>query len=1175
MSINSKISVNTHYTRSVNLKRDAGSESVVRSYIPTSRAINTLEVFSSSLKQDVAPRAWSLIGPYGSGKSSFASFLSSLLDKDKSASFKTANEVLSKASKSTAIDFSALTEDNLGYCVVLMTGSPESFGKRLISALHEKAIEIWGSRKGKKPEILQILSHYQAQDESPNFTEIIESIELLQQALLKAGFKGILLAIDELGKFLEYEARHSGTNNIYLLQGLAELALANHPVKFAVVVMLHQSIEQYATGLGATLKNEWAKVQGRFESIPFIDTSEQTLIIVAEAIEHKFNKTELKTIQSKVEHQVDVLIKNGALPSTLDKKSANKVFTSCYPLHPISALILPILCQKVAQNERTLFSYLGSKESHGFVDSLENLSQIGDQVEPWEIYEYFIRNQPISASDHFTYRKWAEVDNALERLGSSDFESEIVLKTIGLLNIIGNQGGLKASNPLLGISFNKKVSLKPSIDSLIENSIVNYRKFNSEYRVWQGSDFDIEIKAGEARTKLGQFSLSEKLNERHNILPVVARKYSIQNGALRYFVPSFASSDSYKELEITSRHPRIIFYLSETEEDKQIFFNDVLNHFNSLDLLVMCPHGEQVREIIGEVLSLEQVAMNSKELSEDPVAQREYKDRYESAKDREFLMLYSLLENPEANDWYRKTVNLEVKNKGSLQNIFSSVLKEVFSSSPIIKNELINRNTPSSQANAARSKLFAALLKDLDKEDLGINKFPAEKSIYRSLLKATGLHIQTKDGKWKLAELSEIKEDNEFNFYPVWKRIDDFINSTENNPKSFIELSQELYAPPFGIKQGVLPILYAVAILSNNDQLAVTEEDVYIPYFSKENVDRFFKRPDLFKIQSIDLGGVNQTIIKEYSSGFFNDNKKRSMLEIAKPFAKFIDDEIPEYTRQTKTGLTQTTRAVRDAFKLSKSPVKLLLEDIPKALGIDSNLNNESSLAELLIEAIKELKYAFPILRQNQADLIAKSFHLNIDPESPFSERLSEMRKSISARCRGLESYTVEEQGQKGFILRTQKTDLDDDSWLDNLLMFTVSKPASKWNDADRIAAEYKLSIIISNIRDLEKLRISHEDSSNENSNAETYMLKSMKIGKENLDEVVVVDEKLHQAAKEMKEKILKTLNEGSGDNKIAIAALAETVDEFLSSKQKNVKNRSKKPINSNSNDKDNSNEVA
>ena len=287
MSISSKINVNTHYTRSVNLKRDAGSESIVKSYIPTSRALNTLDIFCASLKQDEAPRAWSLIGPYGSGKSSFASFLSSLLDKDNTASYKMAHKVLSKASSNTAQDFSDLTNDNLGYCVVLMTGSPESFGKRLISALNEKAKEVWSSRKGKKPEILDILSHYHNQEESPSFTEIIESIKSLQNALSKVGFKGLLLAIDELGKFLEYEARHSGTNNIYLLQGLAEQSQENHSTKFAIVVMLHQSIEQYATGLGATLKNEWANVQGRFESIPFIDTSEQTLVIVSKAIEQK------------------------------------------------------------------------------------------------------------------------------------------------------------------------------------------------------------------------------------------------------------------------------------------------------------------------------------------------------------------------------------------------------------------------------------------------------------------------------------------------------------------------------------------------------------------------------------------------------------------------------------------------------------------------------------------------------------------------------------------------------------------------------------------------------------------------------------------------------------------------------------------------------------------------
>lgn len=1166
MSLESKINVNTHYTRSVNLKRDAGSESVVSSYIPTSRALKTLEVFSNALKQGEAPRAWSLVGPYGSGKSSFASFLTSLLDKNNGAPHKIAHKVLSKSSSTISKDFSELTKENLGYCVVLLTGSPESFSKRLISALYEKTQEVWSSRKGKKPEIIEILSHYNSQDKSPKTTEILESIKALQDALCKIGYKGLLLAIDELGKFLEYEARHYGANNIFLLQDLAEHALSNHKVKFAVVVMLHQSIEQYATGLGATLKNEWAKVQGRFESIPFLDTSEQTLIIVAKAIEQKFKNKDLKVIQSKVEKQVDILLENGALPSTLDRQSAADIFTNCYPLHPISALILPILCQKVAQNERTLFSYLGSKESHGFIDSLTKLINIGDQVAPWEIYEYFIRNQPISASDHFTYRKWAEVVTAIERLGDAEQDSEAMLKTIGLLNIIGNQGGLKASPSLLEICSNSRKSFDKSIKTLVDGSIVNYRKFNSEYRVWQGSDFDIEIKATEARSKLGQFSLSEKLNERHDILPVVARKYSIQNGALRYFVPVFACSENYTKLDVSFRHPRIIFYLAETEDDKKTFLNEALNYFTSLDLLVLCPNGEQVREIIGEVLSLEQVAHTSQELTTDPVAQREYKDRYEFAKEREFSMLYAFLETPENNKWFWKAKKLKVVGKKSLQKMFSSVLGEVFSSTPVIKNELINRNTPSTTANAARSKLILALLNNVSNEDLGIEKFPAEKAIYRSLLRATGLHFKSQSGDWKLAELSDLNKDDEFNFYPVWERIDKFIKSTEKQPKSFVELSQELLAPPFGIKLGVLPLLSVIAILAYNEKLAITEEGVYIPYFSKEYIDRFIKRPDLFQIQSIDLGGVNQSIINEYSSGLFNDNKKRTMLEIAKPFAKFIDDEIPDYTRQTKSGLSQPTRAVRDAFKLSKSPVKLLLEDVPKALGVDPSENTESSLAKLLTEAFKELKYAYPILRENLADLIAQSFRLSVESTMPFPQRLKEIRGSVSARCHGLQDYTVEQQGQRGFIIRAQKEDLEDDAWLDNLLMFAASKPATKWSDADKIAAEYKLSIIIGNIRDLEKLRISHEDGKGVDADSETYMLKSMKVGKRDLDEVVVVDEKLHLAAKEVKSRIIEILEENGRNPNIAIAALAETVDDFLRENQKKTRTRSKKSINLKSN---------
>jgi len=508
MSLINKVTVNSHYTRSINLTRDADSTAITKSYIPTSRALKTLHQISDSLLQDEAPRAWSLVGPYGSGKSSFAVFLSHLLSNEKHPARKAAYQVLGKSSKELSNSYGSLVGNNSGYCIVLLTGSPDSLSKSLVSSLSCSANTIWETRKGKKPEVLKILSHYASQSEPPKVGEILDAIQALQNALHKINYSGILIAIDELGKFLEYEARHYGANDIFLLQSLAELAFSKHSVKLALVVMLHQSIEQYARGLGETLKAEWAKVQGRFESIPFLDTSEQTLRIVAAAIKKELTKKEERAVKDKISLQVDTLIENSALPSTLEKKSAEELFYDCYPLHPLSALVLPILCQKVAQNERTLFSYLGSKETHGFVDSLANCKNSGDQIKPWEIYEYFIRNQPVATSDHFTHRRWAEVVTAVERLGDAELESIQTLKTVGLLNIIGGQGGLKASPLLLETCSLNKRSFNKSIKDLQTNSIVQYRKFNSEYRVWQGSDFDIEIKAEEARDKLGNFSLA-------------------------------------------------------------------------------------------------------------------------------------------------------------------------------------------------------------------------------------------------------------------------------------------------------------------------------------------------------------------------------------------------------------------------------------------------------------------------------------------------------------------------------------------------------------------------------------------------------------------------------------------------------------------------------------------
>ena len=94
MSLEGKIRVNTHYTRSINLERDADSASVVRAYIPTARATRTLEGMVESFRAGTASRAWSLVGPYGSGKSSFAVYLAHLLGAPNTGATKLASKSL-------------------------------------------------------------------------------------------------------------------------------------------------------------------------------------------------------------------------------------------------------------------------------------------------------------------------------------------------------------------------------------------------------------------------------------------------------------------------------------------------------------------------------------------------------------------------------------------------------------------------------------------------------------------------------------------------------------------------------------------------------------------------------------------------------------------------------------------------------------------------------------------------------------------------------------------------------------------------------------------------------------------------------------------------------------------------------------------------------------------------
>ena len=159
-----------------------------------------------------------------------------------------------------------------------------------------------------------------------------------------------------------------------------------------MLTILHQAFEQYAQRLATSQREEWAKVQGRFEDVAFVEPTEQVLRLIGDAIEctSAIEKPNLSVA-------VDLELK----PRQLDTSEFMSLLENCLPLHPTVALIASSLFRKFAQNERSLFALLNSSEPHGLQDFLSNQTYDGripaniHAVQPVRLYPHGFGQQPV------------------------------------------------------------------------------------------------------------------------------------------------------------------------------------------------------------------------------------------------------------------------------------------------------------------------------------------------------------------------------------------------------------------------------------------------------------------------------------------------------------------------------------------------------------------------------------------------------------------------------------------------------------------------------------------------------------------------------------------------------------------------------------------------------------
>ena len=158
-------------------------------------------------------------------------------------------------------------------------------------------------------------------------------------------------------------------------------------------------------------REEWSRVQGRFEDVPFTEPIEQILRLVGTALENR----------SKITGNVNFnpVIDLGLKTQQLNDNKLIQLLENCLPLHPTVALLIGPLFRRFAQNERSLFAFLSSSEPHGLQDFLSNQHYDGNLLPMFslsDLYDYLnvtLGNKLYTSSNS---KKWAEIESAINRL---------------------------------------------------------------------------------------------------------------------------------------------------------------------------------------------------------------------------------------------------------------------------------------------------------------------------------------------------------------------------------------------------------------------------------------------------------------------------------------------------------------------------------------------------------------------------------------------------------------------------------------------------------------------------------------------------------------------------------------------------------------------------------------
>lgn len=877
MKISDILIQNPNFQTAVNIGYDFGNHDRVKSLVPTESVCKYVKelilptIFESNLKSRL------FVGPYGTGKSHIVlTALSAMWIKDKSLFSNMVLEI-EKHDSEFAQMLNQYIENGPKILPLIVSGNSSSLRHSLLRSLKSTlseagldsllpktnftgVIEVLARWNLEYPETLEKFEEIIGESSSSfvnrllNFdttafdefvktyplltsggqydyladSDIVNIFESVLDRLDGFNINGIYIVYDEFSKYLEANISESTLEDIKLLQDLAELCNRTSSKKqLHLLLISHKSIENYIdSNLDKDKVDGWRGISGRFSELLVEVGAEHNYELMA----HALNKSEdkwsrwLRANNSHNHNVLEAVKAKYTQASLLDDNNAELVVYGSYPLHPTTAYLLPRIASKVAQNERTLFTYLCGSEKNSLRRQLNEAEMF---VTPDKVFDYFeaaFKKEPLTSEVHKTYLL---SKRALDKVEKGSLESKII-KAIALVSIASSYDAIPPSKATIYDIYKDSgyglQSLDASLESLIESSSLIYlRKSDSHLKLKEYSGVQIEHEIADQIGKLKDtVNPVEILNAFNTTKALYPSRHNEENSIVRFFECLFVSETDLLNGTTTEGNfnpdGNIYFVLPDGSHDLKDLHNYAkeFTEVNPLAVVVIPKKYKTIDSVLykyGAAQTLKAAA------SDDVVLSEEYQiviDDLGGMLDS-FISAYFRPELKKSDYYASGKKCADVRRMRQFSELMSHLCDKAFIKTPIITSEALNKNKLTGTALHSRTKILKALCARTLTPNLGFVGNGQETSMIRSLFQNNGV-------------ISDL-ENPVININPKDERIAYTLGTIKkfllsSKEKDFSALYKELTSSKkgIGLKRGPIPLLLAAVMRVYHNQFSITKD---------------------------------------------------------------------------------------------------------------------------------------------------------------------------------------------------------------------------------------------------------------------------------------------------------------------------------------------------------------